>query len=95
MKIALDAMGGDRAPQEMVKGAAAAAREYKLEVLLVGQRALVEPEMEKHPSSRLSLVEAAEVVEMAESPTLALRQKKDTSIAVGMGLVKQGKASAF
>ncbi|MEX0801165.1 MAG: phosphate acyltransferase PlsX [Dehalococcoidia bacterium] len=95
--IALDAMGGDNAPGEIVAGAVRAARELGLRVALVGQPERVEAELSKHgarPQS-ITVVPASEVIEMDESPAQAARHKKDSSIVVGLRLVKQREADAF
>ncbi|MDP2949610.1 MAG: phosphate acyltransferase PlsX [Chloroflexota bacterium] len=95
--IALDAMGGDHAPQEIVKGAVLAARELGVQVALVGPPALVEAELAKHPPrpEGIRLVAASEVIGMDEHPAQAARHKKDSSIVVGLKLLKQGEAAAF
>ena len=95
--IALDAMGGDDAPGEIVKGAADAARDLGIRVALVGQRDVLSAELAKlsYPGNLIDVVHASEVIEMEESPALAARQKKDSSIVVGLRLVKEGRASAF
>jgi glycerol-3-phosphate acyltransferase PlsX len=97
MRIALDAMGGDRAPGEIVKGAIEGARENGVEVVLVGPTGIVRAELEKHAplGPGLEMVEAPEVVRMDEAPAMAVRQKKHSSLVVGMRLVKAGEASAF
>jgi glycerol-3-phosphate acyltransferase PlsX len=95
--IALDAMGGDHAPQEIVKGAVLAARELGIQVALVGPPALVEEELAKagpRPQG-IRLVAASEVIAMDEQPAQAARHKKDSSIVVGLRLLKQGEADAF
>ncbi|MCZ6778933.1 MAG: phosphate acyltransferase PlsX [Acidobacteria bacterium] len=95
--IAVDAMGGDHAPGCVVDGCVQAAREYGLPLLLVGRRQEVEAELGRHDTRGLSieLVHASETVGMGESPTTALRRKKDSSIRVGAELVRNGKAQAF
>jgi len=95
--IALDAMGGDNAPAEIVKGAVKAARELGVRVALAGPPAAVEAELAKHGArpETLSLIDAPEVIEMDEHPAQAARQKKSSSIVVGLRLVKQGQAQAF
>ena len=97
MKIAVDAMGGDRAPAEIVAGAVAASQEHDLQVLLVGLPDAVKAELNKLPGpfTRIEMVEASEVVGMAESPTEALTKKERSSINVGVRLVKDGAAQAF
>jgi glycerol-3-phosphate acyltransferase PlsX len=97
MKIALDAMGGDYAPPVAVEGGVWAAREYGVEVVLVGREEDVRQELAKYDTSGLSLpiVHASQVIEMEEHPAAAVKAKKDSSMVVGMDLVKQGKADAF
>jgi glycerol-3-phosphate acyltransferase PlsX len=98
IKIALDAMGGDYAPKETVAGAVAAVNENKeIQVLLVGQEHIVSEELNKHnyPKEQIKIVNATEVIETEEPPVNAIRKKKDSSIVVGMKLVKQKEADAF
>ncbi len=97
MRIALDALGGDHAPTEVVKGAVESAREHGIEVALVGQQEVIEPQLRPYHQAgmALSIVDASQVVEMGEHPALAVRQKRDSSIMVGMNLLKEGKVSAF
>lgn len=96
MRIAVDAMGGDYAPEEVVKGALQAARNYSdIEIILVGQTARI---VEFLPSSdrpkNLTIREATEVIEMEEHPANAVRKKKDSSIVVATRMVKDGEAEA-
>jgi glycerol-3-phosphate acyltransferase PlsX len=94
--VAVDAAGGDYAPQEVVKGAAAAAEEYGVHVALVGRKALLEKLLRRYPvEPSLTVVEATEVIDCNESPVQAVRSKPDSSIVVGTRLVKDGFASAF
>src|SRR5438093_909873 len=95
--LALDAEGGDHAPAVPVEGAVRAARAEGLSILLVGRREVVEAELAKHDTSGLDLevVHAADVIAMDEHPANAVRQKPDSSISVGMRLVKHGQAGAF
>jgi glycerol-3-phosphate acyltransferase PlsX len=97
MKIVLDAMGGDHAPPVAVEGGVWAAREYGIEVILVGREEDVQLELAKHDTSGLSLpiVHASQVIEMEEHPAAAVKAKKDSSMVVGMDLVKRGEADAF
>ncbi|MFQ5431775.1 MAG: phosphate acyltransferase PlsX [Nitrospinota bacterium] len=97
MKIAVDAMGGDNAPSVVVDGCVKAAGEIGCKILLVGPKEAVEAELTRHDTSGLNLeiVHASQVVEMDESPSVAFRRKKDSSITVGMRLVKKGEAGAF
>ena len=97
-KVALDAMGGDNAPAEIVKGAvdAVSSRE-DIKVFLVGQEDVVREELQKYPypQERIEVVDAPEVIEMAEPPVQAIRRKKQSSLVVGMNMVKQREADAF
>ncbi len=98
IRVALDAMGGDNAPVEMVKGAVeATAREKNVEVLLVGREEDVKRELDKYTfdRERIRIINASEVIETAEPPVNAIRRKKDSSIVVGMKLVKNKEADAF
>ena len=97
-KVALDAMGGDHAPREMVRGAVAAVKKEKnVQIFLVGKEEAIREELAKYEyeKERLMIVNASEIIEMAEPPVNAIRKKKDSSIVVGMKLVKEGKADAF
>jgi glycerol-3-phosphate acyltransferase PlsX len=95
--IAVDAMGGDFAPANAVHGAVLAAREYALPLLLVGRREEVQRELSRLDTRGLSLeiVHASETVAMNESPAVAVRRKKDSSIRVGAQLVRDGRAQAL
>ncbi len=104
IRIALDAMGGDNAPVEIVRGGVEAAESLPdIKVLLVGVQPQIEVELAKYPKAveaakkagRLEVVHAPDVAEMDESPVMAVRRKKDCSINVAMRLVKEGKADAF
>jgi glycerol-3-phosphate acyltransferase PlsX len=97
MKIAVDAMGGDHAPREVVRGAVQALRENGFSLLLVGQEPRIREELSAAgwSGSDIEIVHASEVVEMRDSPGSALRKKKDSSIRVGLSLVAEGKADAF
>ena len=100
MRIALDAMGTDTAPAAEVAGAVNALRnpESDFEVVLVGDSDVLQPELDKHtgfPTDRLSIVHASERVLPGEPPSTVLRRKPDSSIAIGVGLHKEGKADAF
>jgi glycerol-3-phosphate acyltransferase PlsX len=98
MLIALDAMGGDHAPTETVKGALLAVREADVDVALVGQPDVLQAELARHaqgnPPSSVQVIPASEVVGMHEPPAQAVRQKRHSSINEAVRLVKEGKASA-
>lgn len=95
--IALDCMGGDNAPGEIVKGAVLAANENKdMLIKLVGREDDIKKELEKYPSSdKLEIVDAKEVIETGESPVAAIRKKKDSSLVKCMYMVKKGEADAM
>ena len=97
MKIVLDAMGGDYAPQAAVEGGVQAAREWGVEAVLVGRREAVEAELARHETSGLplSVVHASQVIEMTDHPSIAAKEKKDSSMVVGLEMVKRGQAAAF
>ena len=98
VKVALDAMGGDNAPSEIVKGAIDAITENKeVKVYLVGKEALVKDELSKYKynADQVEVVDASEVIEMAEPPVMAIRKKKDSSIVKALHLVKDGTCDAF
>ena len=103
-RVALDAMGGDNAPGEIVRGGVEAAVGLEdVKVVLVGQKDAIEAELAKYPkdvekarkAGQLDVVEATEVLEMDDEPARSVRAKKDCSINVAMRLVKEGKADAF
>lgn len=97
MRIALDAMGSDNRPVPDVAGAVLAARDFGDTILLVGDKAQVEAELGKHNTTGLSLevIPAEQVIEMDEVPSLAAKTKPQSSMHVGMRLVKDGQADAF
>ena len=98
IKVAVDAMGGDYAPGEMVAGAVEAVNAKPgIRVLLVGQKQAVVSELSKHTydKDQIQVVNATEFIATEEPPVNAIRKKKDSSIVVGMNLVKQGEADAF
>lgn len=98
INVAVDAMGGDNAPAEVVKGAVEAVLESgKIKVFLVGREDAVKAELAKYtvPESQIEIVPASEVIETAEPPVAAIRAKKDSSIVKGMKLVKEGSCDAF
>ena len=96
MKVAVDAMGGDFGPRVTVEGAIKASREYKTEVLLVGVEDLIKKEFDKfnHSQSNVTIINAAEAIDMGEG-ILSIRRKKKSSIRIGAQLVKDGEADAL
>jgi glycerol-3-phosphate acyltransferase PlsX len=96
VKIAVDAMGGDHGPAVVVEGAVAAARELGASVVLVGDKAAIERELARLGApSGLEIRHASQVVGMGESPSQALRRKRDSSLRIAAELVRDGEASAF
>jgi len=98
VRVVVDAMGGDNAPQEIVKGAVeAACANEAIVVCLIGKEEIIKEELAKYqfPAERVELVDAKEVIETAEPPVMAIRKKKASSIVVGMNMVKKGEADAF
>lgn len=98
VRIAVDAMGGDHGPSQMVAGAVEAVEaKPQIQVLLVGQEDVIGAELAKHTydKEKIAVVNATEVIATEEPPVNAIRKKKDSSIVVGMGLVKKKEADAF
>lgn len=97
-RVAVDAMGGDNAPCEIVKGAVEAVNESKnIKIYLTGREDIVKQELSKYTydADRIEVVNATEVIETAEPPVMAIRKKKDSSLVVGMNLVKDGTCDAI
>ena len=95
--IALDAMGGDYAPEETVKGAVEAVHDYpEIKVILVGKEELIKEQLSRYSyrEDAIDIVNAPEVIDMGDVPTKAIREKKDSSLVVAMRLVKEGNADA-
>lgn len=98
VRVAVDAMGGDNAPGEIIKGAVEALQAGPaIRVCLVGRQDVIQKELAQYeyPADRLEIVPASEVIETAEPPVNAIRKKKDSSIVKGLGLVKDGTCDAF
>ena len=98
VKVALDAMGGDNAPGAIVQGAIDAIAESKdIKVYLVGKETIVQEELAKYTYNKeqIEVVDATEIIEMAEPPVMAIRKKKDSSIVKALHLVKDGTCDAF
>lgn len=97
MRIGLDAMGGDRAPEIPVKGAIAAAREYGYSITLIGDEKKLRAELEKseYPEDLIEIVHASEVIDMHDAAALSVRKKRDSSIVKGTELLKKGRFDAF
>ena len=99
MRIAVDAMGGDHAPREIVRGAVEASREWpELEIVLLGDGEAVRRELavcRAAPSERLRIVPTTQTIEMGEAPAHAVRAKRDSSIVRGMEMLRRKEADAF
>lgn len=98
VRVVVDAMGGDNAPEEIVKGAVAAVNNHEdIDLILTGLQDAVEKELKKYtyPAERVRVVPTAQVIETAEPPVAAIRTKKDSSIVVGLMMVRRGEADAF
>ena len=102
MKILLDAMGGDNAPDATIKGAVKAINQVKAEVILIGKQDVIEQKVKefygkelKDISPRLSIKNASETIEMEDGPTDAIKHKKDSSMVVGFNMLKNGEGDVF
>ena len=97
MKIIVDAMGGDYAPDTIIEGAIAAVKECKIEVILVGDEPRIRAILNKrrYDADNISVYPAQEVIEMSESAAISVRRKRNSSIVVGLNLIKEGKGEAF
>lgn len=97
IKVAIDAMGGDYAPQAIVDGAITAAVDHNLHLILVGQKELIYKEMERYPSNNLpiSVQDASQNIGMKELPSVVFKKKRNSSICVALDLVRQGEAHAL
>ena len=99
IRVVLDAMGGDKAPRAVVEGAVEAAREYDYDLFLVGDENKINRFLnnirKSYPKERIKVVHASEAVGMDEAAAVSVRKKKNSSIAVGLNLVKTGKADVF
>ena len=99
VRVVVDAMGGDNAPVEPVKAAVEAVKEKQnIKVILTGVQDVIEAELKKYPDypkDRIQVIHASQVIETAEPPVMAIQKKKDSSIVVGLNLVKKQEADAF
>lgn len=98
VKVALDAMGGDNAPGEIIKGAVLALNEQNsLFISLIGKEDVIKSELTKYSydENRVEIVNATEIIETAEPPVMAVRKKKDSSLVVAMNMVKDGRCDAL
>ncbi|MDD4982103.1 MAG: phosphate acyltransferase PlsX [Candidatus Omnitrophica bacterium] len=97
MKIVVDAMGGDHAPRVVVEGAIAAVKEYGVEVILCGDKDKITPwlKKEKYSGSNIEILHTPEAIDMCEPAANSVRRKRNSSIVLGLSLIKEGKAGAF
>lgn len=98
MKIVVDGMGGDHAPETAVEGAVLAAREYKTGIILTGVESQIRAELNKFPDADdlpIEIKHADEIVDMHDSPSKVVRGKRKSSMKIGLDLVKEGEAQAF
>ena len=99
VKIVLDAMGGDNAPAEQIKAAVEAVTERTdIQLVLTGDETVIRRELGKYPDypkAQITIVPTTQVIEMAEPPVNAIQKKKDSSIVVGLNMVRHGEADAF
>lgn len=97
MKILVDAMGGDHAPQAPVEAAARAVKELDVDIVLVGDPGIIKEELKKHeyPSERISIAEATEVISNHDEPAMAVRTKKGASVVVAANMLKKGEGDAM
>lgn len=98
VNVAVDAMGGDNAPSEIVKGAVEAVNEScKVKVFLTGQEEIIKKELSQYTynNQQVEVVNASEIIETAEPPVMAIRRKKDSSLVKALYLVKDGVCDAY
>ena len=102
MKILLDAMGGDNAPDATIKGAINAINQIEAEIILIGNEDIIRKKVKEicnkeleEVSDRLSIKNTTETIEMEDTPTLAIKHKKDSSMVVGFKMLKQGEGDVF
>ena len=97
MKVIVDAMGGDNAPSEIVKGSIEAVNETGIELILVGKEELISQELEQHNYDRdkVEIIKANDIITNEDDPARAIRRKKESSMVVGMKALKDGRGHAF
>lgn len=97
MKIVIDAMGGDNAPKSTIEGAVLAINEYGVDIVLTGDKDIIQKELESkvYDKSKLEIIHTTEIIENEDKPVQAVRRKKDSSMVVGLKLVKDKKADAI
>lgn len=97
MRIVVDGMGGDNAPKSIVGGVVEAIKEYNVDIIITGDKDLLEKEFTNYEfdKSKLEIVHTSEIIENEDKPVKAIRRKKDSSMVVGLNLVKENKADAI
>ena len=96
MKIIIDAMGGDNAPDEIIKGVVEAADQVDAELILVGQKDVIKEKLAEYDEKKnITIKNATEVITMEEIPTNAIKTKKDSSMVVGLNMLKEKEADIF
>ncbi|MCG8499647.1 MAG: phosphate acyltransferase PlsX [Firmicutes bacterium] len=97
MQIIVDAMGGDHAPQEVIKGSVQAVNDFNIDIILVGKQAIIEKELAayEYPRERIHIQHADEVITNDEAPTKAIKTKKNSSMVLGLKILKDKKGDAF
>src|SRR4030042_5851805 len=96
MLIAVDAMGGDYAPREVIKGAVDASKEFPVDIALVGNKPVIEMLLRRYSKKlNIGIIEASQVVAMDEEPVQGVQSKPDASLNVGVRLVKDGIADGL
>ena len=98
MKIIIDAMGGDNAPLEIVKGALEARRDFGVEIVLTGDQSAIEDALRAcggAPAEGIAIRHCTQVIEMCDDPAFACRRKKDASMTVGLQMLRDGEGDAF
>ncbi|WP_409227448.1 phosphate acyltransferase PlsX [Gudongella sp. SC589] len=97
MRIIVDGMGGDNAPEAIVKGAVEAVNEYGIDILIAGGEDVIKEELEKHsyPAEKIQILDAPEIITNDDNPTLAIRRKKNSSMVKGMQALADGEGDGF
>ena len=97
MRIVVDAMGGDHAPHEIIKGSVQAVKDMEIEIVLVGLEETIRKHLRKYtfPEERIHIQNADEIINNEDSPTRAIKTKKNSSLVVGLKMLKKGQADAF
>jgi glycerol-3-phosphate acyltransferase PlsX len=95
MKIVLDTQGGDKSPEEIMRGGVKFAKNSESEIIFVGQKKQIETELKRHSDIKYSVLHAPEIINMTDAPAEAVRNKKNSSLVAGINAVKEGLADAF